>query len=522
MRGRTNVGGAGGAEIYADTELFTVAEGSNVTAGNFVQYKLVSNDRKYDTNEGFNYEFYKSGNEAPKVLPCGNNKYIRRYKNTKEENIIHFELIDVKNKFDVISSISFMNEYIPSFCLLNDGNIAICYMTNINSFTIKIYDISSSFLLLNSYEFTEDNIGEIGTTHITQLGDSRIIVNKFNDCLVCNYDNGAIIENKYVNLGISLSYGGATCENMINGDNDWNIYGMEEDKILIFPLFHAKKTANNDIEYVYCAYLLKISYDSPIVLDEKIIKESKYYATYNCAIWGNAFGVDGKILLSDGTTSDGKSSIYSTNATYYYETKIYYCENDLIMQSGGLNIYEESAKSFDDLEQNIPGTSSLGIYPALFSSGTAQFTKNNVFYAAVRPDLWQRYIENGATNSKLKEVDSKSRTAIYRVEYNSVSRTFSISNIVTFEADGNGYRFGFGQFFENDSGDVYYLYETSASTSAKRSGRWIMKLSYKNGVLSIGDSTGMVENYNASGAAIGVAKQSGSAGQEVEVYVPKV
>lgn len=522
MRGRTNISGGGAAEIYADTELFTVAEGSNVTAGNFVQYKMQRNDRKYDTNSGFNYNFYKSGNEAPKVLPCGNGRYVRRYKDYGETNITHFELIDVTNQFNVISSMSFTTEYIPSFCLLEDGNIAICYMKNTNSFTIRIYDISSLFLLLNSYEFTEEKIGNVGVTHITQLGDSRIVVNKLNDCMVFSYYSGGITENKYINLGINLIYEGHEYEKEENGDNDWNIYGMEEDKMLIFTLFHDNR-ASSSVEYVYCAYLLKINSDSSSILDEKIIKEARNYATYNCAIWGNAFGVDKKILFSDGTTEDGRGSVSSTNVKNYYETKIYYCENDLIMQSGGINTYEEVKSYFDDLKADITDYKDYSNKPVLDSSGTAQFTKNNVFYVAVKPKLLAVYRKIGDTNYSTANIDSKSRTAIYRVEFNPISKTFSSSNAVTFELDSDGYYFGFGQFFENNSGDVYYLYETSRNDElAQKKGRWLMKISYKNGVLSIGGSTGMVENYNASGAAIGVAKQSGREGQMVEVYVPKV
>ena len=90
MRGRTNVGGGGAAEIYADTEIFTVAEGSNVTAGNFVQYKLTSDDRKYDTGYSAGEYIYNSNNKFPKVIPIGNGRYIRRYKNNSENNYMHF------------------------------------------------------------------------------------------------------------------------------------------------------------------------------------------------------------------------------------------------------------------------------------------------------------------------------------------------------------------------------------------------------------------------------------------------
>lgn len=505
MRGRTNIGSGGVTEIFADTENFTVAEGSTVTAGNFVQYKLEPNDKKYDTNAGYERTFYNSGNEAPKVLPCGNNKYVRRYKNDGETNIFWFNLIDVSNGFRVLSAFSIYSTNLPSFCLLHDGNIAICYMEEENTFTIRIYNIESAFLLLNTFKLTNENIGETDITHITQLGDLRIVVNKMNQCLVCNYELGNIAENQYIDLGISLTFEGRKWLLSQSGDNDWNLYGIEESKIIIFPKFYYSST------YRYSIFLIQIGDGNSTILYQIENYEKGYSGNLNCALWGNAFGINGKILFSKGTPNGESSDVNYINTYDYYQTKIYSVQNNYIVQSSDTNLFGLTRNSFEDL--NSDGNAK---YPAKESSGSAQYVKENVFYVAVTPKIMYR------SGNTAYSVDSNSRTAIYRMEYNPNSGTFLQSNIVTFEGEFNDYKFGFGQFFESEEGVVYYLYETQTSTDHAKTGRWLMKLTYKNGILEIGESTGMVENYNGSGAAIGVAKQSGTVGKVVEVYVPKV
>lgn len=511
MRGRTNVGGGGVAEIYADTELFTVAEGSNVTAGNFVQYKLSGDDRKYDTNTGYNSQFAESGNEAPKVLPLGNDRYIRRYKNNGEENVFWFNLIDLKEGFAVLSSISINGTNLPAFCPLNDGKIAICYMKKTNTITINIYDIESGFSLVSTYDLENENIGEIGVTHITQLGNGKIIVNKINDCFIFDYSYGSISLNIYKNLGFSyLSYVPKT-----DGDNDWNLHSTGENQFILFTKFLSRP--GNSV--LYKCYLIEYEEEKMEVLDENTVMEGSAGSSasdivkfaLNGALWGNAFCINGKILFSEGC-DEGFGKITGTNyygkAEKFFNTRVYFSNGKTIMRTSDTNLLDMSESAFSDLEKPSQDYLSSG-----YSSGTAQFVKENVFYVAVEPSF-------GASYNK------KRRTAIFRVEYNPANGMFEKGNVVTFESEdipsSFGGKFGYGQFFESESGDVYYLYETSNNVNDKKAGRWLMKLSYKDGTLSIGESTGMVENYNASGAAIGVAKQSGREGQMVEVYVPKV
>lgn len=496
MRGRTNVGG-GGVGIYADTENFTVAEGSNVTAGNFVQYKLAGDDRKYDTNTGYGKQFAKSDNETPKVLPLGNSKFIRRYKNNGEQNTFWFNLIDVTEEFNVLSAISITSTKLPSFCLLNDGNIAICYMTAKNTITIRVYNVENSFLLFGTYNLSNENVGEIETTHITQLGNGKILTNKMNSCFVCDYSSGVVTERGYIDFGLKyLNY----TPNII-GDNDWNLYAEGENKFLIFPKF-----VISGQEVSYQCYLIKNSdmnmeiLDNITMLDASGIFSAEYYFDINGAIWGNAFSINGKILFSNGFEEQlGPTNVNASSDIF--NTKIIFAKENSIMQAPEINLLDITINAFD---------TNYSIGTILSSTScTAQYVKENVFYLSILP----------RTNS---DFNKEMKTAICRIEYNPSNAMFETSNIVTFnQEDSTEYFSGFGQFFESENGDVYYLYETSANTRYKKSGRWLMKLSCKDGVLSIGESTGLVENYNGSGAAIGVAKQSGGAGQIVEVYVPK-
>lgn len=501
MRGRTNISGGEAAEIYADTELFTVADGSNVTAGNFVQYKLASDDRKYDTGYGAGSSVESSNNQFPKVLPLGSGRYIRRYKNIGEGNTYWFNLVDVSTEFNVLGSFSIQNEFVPAFCLLNDGNMALCYMENDNEFTLKIYDISDGFTMLGSYEFSDESIGEKSWAHITQLSDSRIIMNNGNAYCVCNYEDGIPTLSFFGDFGITHS--GSISEKLMRyGDNDWNLYSVGGNKLLLFSCFGHVYDGYYYSNHYKC-YLIKITEENHLVINTIEIPMSasghEFYPNINT--WGNAFAINGKVLYSRGGDSfDWGAGLNS----------IYYVNSENILQSNYIDIFQTMVSVFSEAPYN-------GVFGER-TSMTVQYTKENVIYVAFEPD-------------DLTYPNSADKVAIMRMEYNPNSAMFTTSNIVSFkereweENQNKGYsryKSGYGQFFENNNGDVYYLYETTNDSREEKSGRWLMKLSYKDGVLSIGESTGLVENYNASGAAIGVAKQSGSAGQTVEVYVPKV
>lgn len=507
MKGRTNISG-GGMNIHADTENFTVASGSNVTAGNFVQYKNEKSDRKYDTNYGFGGNFVDSGNSAQKVIPCGENRYVRRYQNNGETNMFWFNLIDVSNGFRVLSSLSISSTNLPSFCLLDDGNIAICYMPAINIFAVRIYNIKNAFGLLNSYEFSNESVGEADATHIIQLGNSKIVIIKMNNCFLCDYSEGVITNNFYLDLGFTSAINGTSGETVQLGENDWNLYAVGYDKFIIFPLF--KRSS----KYEPCIFLARITENKVAILDEVDGYEENTHGNLNRALWGNAYGINGKVLFSvGGNDSHATGAVDSESSYEYFNTRIYYEQNENIVRTSDNNLFEISISAFEDLK-----VENKSLEPTIKSSGTAQYVKENVFYVSICPRL--EYFKG--YNQGYGYIDSNSRTAIYRVEYDQNSGMFNTSNIVTFDGNVNGYKFGFGQFFESESGDVYYLYEAQSSNSYEKTGRWLMKLTYKNGILEIGENTGMVENYTGSGAAIGVAKQSGKAGDVIEVYTPKV
>lgn len=495
MKGRTNISG-GGMNINADVENFTVASGSNVTAGNFVQYRMEESDKKYDSNAGYENGFKQ------KVVLCGNNRYVSRYANNSNGSIYRFNLIDVSDGFKVLSAISIQNGYPPDLCMLGDGNLAVCYVDKEKTYTVRIYDISEKFSLLNTYELTDENINVSATAnlHIAEVG-GRIIIANYNNALICNYENGVVGEYSYANFGIShdseYSYA------MFGGSgNNWSFYSTGENGIIVFASFHhyTGNLPTSAPETLHYLCYLTIVDGTATLINKKRINGGMYL---NKFVWGNIFGLNGKILFSAGNKEENNEDNVS------YETKIYYVENNIIVESQSIDLFECVKDIFSDNSTTI----SNGVY-GRYSSGTAQYVKDNVFYVAV---LKQTYVYS---NSKFK-------VAIVRIEYDKNTDQFTVSNSVYFESENALsstsyiYYYGFGQFFESENGDVYYLYETGNKATLEKTGRWLMKLTYKNGILEIGENTGMVENYTGIGASIGVAKQSGKSGDVIEVYTPK-
>lgn len=496
MKGRTNISG-GGMNINADVENFTVASGSNVTAGNFVQYKMEESDKKYDSNSG-----YENGTKQ-KVIACGNSRYVSRYVNNSYINTYRFNLIDVSNGFKVLSAISIQNSYAPDFCILQDGKLAVCYTEKERTYTIRIYDISENFLLLNTYELTDENINVLSTgLHITTVGNSKIVISKYNSAMLCNYENGVIGEYLYVDLGINheseYSY-----QVYRGSENDWSLFSTEENGIVVFATFRhfSGELPTSYPETLHYMCYFKIEGNSVNLINKKSIHGGKYL---NQFIWGNISGLNGKILFSTGSKDENIKENVS------YETKVYYVENDIVVESQSIDLFEYIKDIFLDNSTTI-----LNSANGEYSSGTAQYVKDNVFYVAV---LKQTSVYS---NSKFK-------VAIVRIEYEKNTDKFSVSNSVYFENENAISSksficyYGYGQFFESEDGDVYYLYETGNRDTLEKTGRWMMKLTYRNGVLEIGENTGMVENFTGIGAAIGVAKQSGKPGDVIEIYTPKV
>lgn len=486
MKGRTNISG-GQLTLNATTEEFQVADGQSITAGNFVQYEMKENMEKYDENSSYHNYFYSS-DDVGKVVFCGNDRYILRYANKNERYNFIFNLIDVRDGFHVLSVFSIKSSYgiTPAFCLLNDGNIAIAYGNK--DIVVEIYRIESEFELIRNYEISTS--GSDGSVRdIVQLGNSKIIISMYKDIVICDYENGTIENNREI-LNIlgdisSLSVSNVRSGNLFpDGENRFFLYGVN---------------GNNGV-YSDTLFLFEENSNEVKKIDEIRMSGS---GRPNSALWGNISSVNGKVLYSLGDSSNETSL-----AKDYYLTKIYYSNAEKISVTAGIDLLQNVRSSFSDLEN----------YESLFtktdkrySSGTAQYVKENVFYAAVLP------LYSG--------INKYSRTAIFRVEYDEKLKRFRTSNVVTFEtgqAGYYGYRSGYGFFFESSSGDAYYLYETASSEpyDYDKTGRYLLKMTYKSGVLEIGENTGYIENYTGK-TAIGVAKQSGTAGQRIEVYIPK-
>lgn len=499
MRGRTNVlGGADGELILgAEIQNFTVAQGNNIVAGNFVQYEIKESDTRYDGSYGYGRYFFKSNGNRNFVLPCGNNRYIVQYVDATNLNIWFFVLVDVGNGFNTLSTISIYNAYTPHFCNLNDGNMALIYMESENSFTINIYDIQQSFQLISTYHLFDENIGSIGTAGIGQIEDTRIIVMKGWAIFACNYLSGNI--SGHILLEISQAEKPFDYYAQ-NSYFDWVPYPVGENKFICFTAFSDSNRHS---------MLFEVEGTSLNVIEDNSSLFPQYSYIGN-NVWGLGF-LDGKMLYTK-TGKPAESPTVGTNVIDYWKAYVLYVNNNKIMQSSEIDIYQIVANVFE----NLP---IYDFYPVdTYSSGTIQFARVNVIYAAVMPYWYQVY------GSYTTIGNPHCRTAIIRIEYNPNTGVFSNSNIITFESEDsfgerNARRFGFGKFFENENGDAYYLYETYESGTGK-TGRWLMSLNYKNGILEMGERTEYVENYNGK-TAIGVAKQSGKSGDKIEVYVPK-
>lgn len=485
MRGRTNVSGGGeGINLGAEVQEFTVADGNNITAGNFVQYHVENRNQKYESNGFFEERFYNSGNGYSKVIPMGNDKYILWYSNSDSQSTpFYLSIVDVSNGFNILSTISIVNYPFQDCCLLGDGNIAVAYMAESNKITIRIYKFQNTLSLLNTYTTTEESRTGMGYVHLTQIGDSSIIVSCANHFFICKYANGVINSSKYVKLEI------------LNAKHykisDWSMYMVGSNKIIVFSMSGSGNGIGNNFSSVY---LLGISENNISIISRLSLGN----ACTNGALWGNAFGINKKVLFSDGFL-DSSPSDANASAEECYKTKIYYLNDESVAFTMNYDLLQEARDAFSDLN------SQLIIRPSVYdSSGTAQYVKENVFYAAVLP--------------KYGSFNPQNRAAIFRVTYNPTTGSFERSNIVTIEGEESGDCAGYGKFFESEEGNVYYLYETSLSGSGK-TGRWLLRMTYKNGILEKGANTQYVENYSGN-AAIGVAKESGKPGQTIEVYVP--
>lgn len=483
MKGRTNISG-GQLTLNATTEEFQVADGQNITAGNFVQYEMKENMEKYDENSSY-YNYFHSSDDVGKVVFCGNDRYILRYVNRNERDNFIFNLIDVRDGFHVLSVFSIKSSYniTPAFCLLNDGNIAIAYGSR--DIVVEIYRIESEFELIRNYEISASG----SVRDIVQLGNSKIIISMYEDIVICDYANGTIENNREI-LNI---LGGISSSSAINV-RSWNLFPDGENRFFLYGV------NGNNGAYSDTLFLFEENSNEVEKIDEIRMSGT---GKPNNALWGNISCINGKVLYSLGDSSKETSL-----AKDYYLTKIYYSNAEKISVTAGIDLLQNVRSSFSDLEN----------YESLFtktdgrySSGTAQYVKENVFYAAVLP-----------ASSTINE---NSRTAIFRIEYEEKLKRFRTSNVVTFETGQGGYygyRSGYGFFFESSSGDAYYLCETASSEpyDYDKTGRYLLKMKYKNGILEMGEDTGYIENYTGK-TAIGVAKQSGTAGQRIEVYIPK-
>lgn len=144
--------------------------------------------------------------------------------------------------------------------------------------------------------------------------------------------------------------------------------------------------------------------------------------------------------------------------------------------------------------------------------------RNNVYYAIMYP-----YVEDA------HDVLTKN-TSIVRLEYDENTATVSVSNTVKFEVSDIVkrttstftsflYYTGEAIFAEDSNGNVLCVFNTSSDSSRPSSGQYMLKLKYSNGTLSVGEDTEYVQRYTGENP-IGVAKNSGTAGDTIGVYIP--
>lgn len=460
MRGKTNL--RDGIFLNATTEKKQIATSQTITAGDFVEYDAIKNMDKI-TNPYLEADI--SNTEG--CYRINSDLYMLINKNYLTLLNSSFVVLQTLT-FDNITDIKIINDYI-----VVNGDKLTLFKIDGQKLT-KTDEITSHY----RYRLAKLNSNEIISADITTDYNKKayIIAN------IYAFNNDKFeVKAKGVTAYADTSYSSTPVTICI--------FNESENKIAIL-VQEQSSTASTCGAYHFA------------------IDESDYAISY----------IEGEFIRS-ALAHTGTSRRFTTSAINPYNNTILFEEGSnqyissltiqLLCSNKGEIFKSAKIKPTDYFKELFQGLAIYSSWNAIGYSSSigVNIVKENVFYITFTP----QYVYS----------TSNYRIAVVRCEIRNELLVFSNSIFIDFyKGDFTSYFYGCGYVFENDNGDVKFGFIASQSSNDSYYGSYYVDLSYKNGILSVGKKTSYVRRFGGDGNPIGVAKQSGTAGQTIEVYIP--
>lgn len=490
MRGRTNVGGSGNLEINGDIELFEVAEGSNIVAGDFVEL----------TGENASINQLKSiSNSACGVAKIANNmlvvfSYISKSTNISASVVEGNKIIKTYN-FILGYHINSHLKYIKFNSYVSDGKIYLSYGVRANndtgSISNEMYGTESEPLLRYVTEIQFDENGNLsktmdysvdfsGIANVPGVGDRTFYTN-----------NNFVFNGEYAYSSVIFS----------------NSNGFTGDNCILLNRFTVEGT---QIKYESCLSLNKLIYNTI----------NDYF---------NFF--DGKLLFANVTGTD-----LSVTSTMNIQFVLYDISSGT---SNGLTWKTENSRYY----KNVKIIPSDNFIYTIYSEGSQGNKIIRCTLFQINNDFTISYVQESESSFEFDELfdcdylENKNGNQ-YLLCY--VDGNFTYKAItIKYEPIAN--KFSFFDYTLPDKGSAlkmssYYSYSVLkfAIPLTNEQKRTVIYLSnsenynyrliesdfiYKDEEIIFAEALNLIKNYE--NRISGVAQTSGSAGNKIQVKVPK-
>lgn len=470
MRGRTNISGGGnGLAINGSIEQFQVAEGNTIVAGDFVEYEKLEQEEYFDSNHyGKVYPGFKNV-----VIPYKENIYV--FLSAMENSVVHLAKLVRFEKGSLEIIYNFPDIY-------GEGNF---YIMESGEFVVKSI---SGYIYIYRYE--NDVVTLISSIAVSNSNDSGtgicslknlILDISYNYCYIYRYG-----ESEINYFGYKSFQSGGTSASSVHV----RCFPVSDNIVMVFSFISS---------YVYLTTLEIIDDGEDITYTQNrstLFNNASTGSPAGYYVQGNIQCVDKKVLVTRGGFNDEIS--FSDTYIYSWEDEFY--KNNFQFNPFTIIKYEGF---YDDFQYLVP-----------YSNLTVQFVKNNVIMVACMP----------VSYSSKSYTYTRDKLVIFRIELDWENYLMKYSNMVQYdpteeiESTAN-FGFGWGNFFEDNEGNIIYIYQRG--NVEDNTGRYLLNLNYNNGILSLGEQTNLVKPYSG-GSAMGIAKDSGTAGDTIDVYVPSI
>ena len=498
MRGRTNVMQRTGATVNGNIINAEIA-GGPIAIGDFVKWELIQ------SNELFSEQASHMMNGGADPQKTYHNRFEHMY-----GNIYMLLMYDVAMLVDVTGGdVEILDTYssVNLFCKISSTKML---FGGISGGTFKFYLTDISGGRFNALSVADYRIGNIEQ----QRAFCKLAAHKY-----INFTNNLSANRLYANIIV-----------LNNDDTEiTTIYKVSAAIGYVGDGLYRLSTSSSDARFserieegFYCAdnkvaVLTNFGRYGLLNVDSSISGDVNDNTGTLFVINNLTYGL-GLSAIPEGTI-DGNSSQFSKNVNIrasknnsgnkgmiagkwnsslnYYPmfSVIEYSSNALVERSQAayteiVNLFSASGK--------VPATCSL------------LQVKDNVFYACY----------GGSTDSSASS-PYYNKMAFVRLEYDPALHSFSRSNIVIIDISQYSLgKDGFGCFAEDTNGNIVFLYLLYDTNSAYTE-IWKRKLSYQNGVLSLGSVSSKVMPFSGdTKLAIGFAKTGGAIGDTIQVYTP--